>query len=109
LLTERLAVAREVAALMEKGFRIGAASFTQVHEANLAVLRAELDLCERDKDRIAVLEKFVAAMKRFEEAMTKLLQVGQASPVEVLKAKLGRLEAEIALERARVKAGDPTK
>jgi outer membrane protein TolC len=109
LLTERLAVAREAATLAEKAFRAGGGSGTQVHEANLAVLNAELDLCERDKDRIPVLEKFVAAMKRFEEHVTEAHKSGTRSSGEVLKAKLARLEAEIALERAKAKAGDPTK
>ena len=109
LLTERLAVAREAAALVDRAFRDGTGSFTQVHEANLAVLNAELDLCERDKDRIPVLEKFVAAMKRFEEYVAEGHKAGARSDGEMLKAKLARLEAEIALERAKAKAGDPTK
>jgi outer membrane protein TolC len=109
LLTERLAVAREAAALADKAYTAGTGSFTQVQEANLAVLNAELDLCERDKDRIPVLEKFVAAMKRFEEYVAQGHKAGARSSGEVLKAKLARLEAEIALERVKAKAGDPTK
>ncbi|HKB41601.1 MAG TPA: hypothetical protein VKD72_34575 [Gemmataceae bacterium] len=110
LLRERLAVAREAAALADKAYKAGvAASFTQVHEANLAVLNAELDLCERDKDRIPVLEKFVAAMKRLEDSVAEGHKAGTRSSGEMLKAKLARLEAEIALERAKAKAGDPTK
>ncbi len=109
LLTERLAVARDMAALVTKAYQAGTASFSTVHEANLAVLNAELDLCQSEKDRVAVLEKFVAALKQFEKQVAEQYKGGLAPPSAPLKAKLARLEGEIALERARAKAADPTK
>src|SRR5712691_2750725 len=56
LLAERLAVARDLSARVTKAYQAGTASFAGVYEANLAVLNAELDLCQRDKDRVTVLE-----------------------------------------------------
>src|SRR5258708_81434 len=100
LLTERLAVARDMAALVPKAYQAGTASFAAVHEANLAVLNAELDLCQREKDRVAVLEKFVAGLKQFEQQVAEQHKGGLAPPSALLKAKLARLVGEIAPERA---------
>jgi len=102
-------VASDLAARVTKAYQAGTASFAEVHEANLAALNAELDLCQRDKDRVTVLEKFVAAMKRFEEMAAQQHKAGLVPPSALLKAKLARLEAEIALEHTRAKASDPTK
>ena len=109
LLRERLDTARDLAALVTKAYEAGSGSFAAVHEANLAILHAELDLCARDKDRIAVLEKFVVALKRFEKQVVEQHKTGAVPRSDVLKAKLARLEGEIALERTRSKAADPTK
>jgi len=109
LLRERLDTARDMAALVTKAYEAGSGSFAAVHEANLAVLHAELDLCQREKDRVVVLEKFVVALKRFEKQVVERHKAGAVPPSDVLKAKLARLEGEIALERARTKTADPTK
>lgn len=109
LLAERLAVAREMSDQTTKAYKAGAISFARVHEATLVVLTAELDLCERDKDRVLVLEKFVAAMKQVEDQVAEQHKAGATAAGTLFKAKLARLEAEIALERAKVRAADPTK
>src|SRR5262245_10553332 len=56
LLKERHATVKEIAAQVAKAYEAGAASIEQMHEAELTVLRAELDVCEAEKERIAVLE-----------------------------------------------------
>jgi RNA polymerase sigma factor (sigma-70 family) len=103
LLKQRLAMAKEMAAQFEKGYQMGTVSLTQLLQAKDAVLKAELDLCESDKERVAVLEKMVASAKMSEETAAAMVQSGQASPTSLLEAKLKRLEAEIALERAKQK------
>lgn len=102
LLKERLDTLKEIAAQTEKGFKGGQVPMGRVLEANQAVLRAELELCESDRDRVAVLEKIVKAAREREEFVAK--QASSAVPArDVLKAKADRLEAEIALERAKQK------
>lgn len=104
LLVERLATAREIAAQIATAYKGGQLSSAAVREANLMVLNAELDLCESDKERVAVHEKIVAEHRQHEEMLG---QTGLAiSRSTLLKAKVSRLEAEIALERARTKAGE---
>ncbi len=99
LLKERLVTLQAVAELTEKAFAAGGGTFERVIQARLAVFAAELDLCATDAERVKVLEKVVAETKRLEAAAEK----ASAPPGTVLVAKVRRLEAEIALERAKAK------
>lgn len=103
LLKERLAVLKEIAAQTEKAAKSGEVPFERVLRASEAVLKAELDLAESDKQRIAVFEKMVALAKQREEQAVNVVKMGQAPANLVLQAKVSRLEAEIALERAKSK------
>ncbi len=103
LLRERLATLQEIATQAARDFESGSASVVGVHEANEAVFRAELDLADSQKLRIAIHEKLVAEAKKHEEHVAHIAKTGTAQPFMVLKAKVHRLEAEIALERAKAK------
>jgi hypothetical protein len=106
LLRERLATLKEVAAEAVALYEKGSASIDQVHEADEAVLQAELDLADSPKARIAIREKLVAVAKKHEEHVSHLVKTGAGQPYMVLKAKVHRLEAEIALEREKEKQPD---
>jgi hypothetical protein len=104
LLKERLAALKLVAAAATAQRKIDPAfNLNQLIEANQAVHQAELELCETDKDRIAVLEKALLEAKEMEKAVERLVEAGQAAVWEPQKAKAARLAVEIALERAKVK------
>jgi hypothetical protein len=103
LLKERLAILKQIAAAVEKAHRGGLVPLERVFEATEAVLNAEFDLCESDKERIAVHEKLVTLAKQREESIAKLVQSAAVPASALLKAKVRRLDAEIALERARQK------
>ncbi len=103
LLEERLATLREVASLTKKLYEVGMSSLSEVTRANRALLEAELELCQTDKERIAVLEKMVAQAKLLEEDTGRRFDAGVATHLETLEAKAGRLEVQIALERAMTK------
>ena len=84
----------------------------EVVRVNLDSLRAQLELYEAPAKRIPILEKIVENMKILEDAAkSKALQSppkpGQ-NPLRwqepVLRAKLNRIDWEIALERERLKA-----
>jgi hypothetical protein len=102
LLRERLATLREIAIQAARDFERGSASVMEVHEANEAVLLGELDLADSQKSRIAIYEKLVAEAKAHEEHLARA-KTGMDRPHLVLKAKVHRLEAEIALEREKEK------
>jgi hypothetical protein len=103
LLKQRLALAKEFVAQAEQGYQKGAVPWAEWLRAKEAVFKAELDLCESDKERIAVLEKMVAWASQYEEIAAKMVPAGQNTPSALLEAKLRWLEAEIALQRAKQK------
>jgi hypothetical protein len=109
LLKERLDVLKEIQTRTARRFQNGQGSKGELLEINLRVLKAELDLCATDEERIAVHEKIVAGLKEIEQQAGELVKQGAADAGSVLEARLNRLEAEIALERARAKSVTPSK
>ncbi len=103
LLKERLATLRALVKVTEADYRTGKVSFERLHQATMAMLHAELELCESDKERITVLEKVVAQTKGYEKNALQRYNVGFAPQSDARRAKAARLEAEIALERVKAK------
>jgi hypothetical protein len=103
LLKQRLATLRALADQTTKDYKAGRVSFERVHHAAQALLHAELELCSSDKERIAVLEKIVAEAKGYETNAVERYKSGAAPSSDALMATASRLEAEIALERAKSK------
>ena len=103
LLKERHLTLQDTARLTLKGYQSGEVPLERLHEVVLAVHRAEFDLCDTDKERTAVLENIVAMTKKQEEDALKAFRSGAVAGSVSLKAKVNRLEAEIALERAKNK------
>jgi hypothetical protein len=94
LLQERLTALREASAATNQGYHAGRESLADVITANQAVRSAELELCGTDKERIAILEKRIAAQQ---------VGLGVVPTSNILKAKVNRLDMEIAMERAKSK------
>jgi RNA polymerase sigma factor (sigma-70 family) len=109
LLKERLAILKGMQSRAEKLYQAGQASKGALQQINLRVLKAELDLCETDKERVAVHEKVVAVLKAIEQQAGELAKRGAAAAGTLQEARLNRLEAEVALERARAKSVTPPK
>jgi hypothetical protein len=103
LLKERLTTLRKLVDQTTRDYQAGRVSFDRVHQAMAAMLRAELELCDSDKERIAVLEKIVDQAKAHEKNAVQRYKAGNAPASDVLMATADRLEAEIALERAKSK------
>jgi hypothetical protein len=103
LLKEKVAALKEAAALAEKAHQSGAAPLEQVQQANRAVLDAELELCDTDKERVAVLEKIVALTKQQEEQAREAEKKSSLPATAVIAARVRRIDAEIVLERAKVR------
>jgi RNA polymerase sigma factor (sigma-70 family) len=103
LLKERVDLLRKNAERAKRLYEQQAAGQDAVWQANLRLHKAELDLCETTKERIAVWEKIVNVYKEMEDRLTRLSTQGAASHEAVEEAKLNRLEAEIALEREKIK------
>jgi RNA polymerase sigma factor (sigma-70 family) len=104
LLKERLAALRDIAAETEHRFKkTGTVPFEDLIQAKLAVLKAELDLCQSAKERIAIHEKIVALARELEAVADARFKAGRVPPGDLLKAKVNRLEAEIDLEREKAR------
>lgn len=104
LLQERLATLKEVVKVATQDYQAGKVSFDRVSKATNDLLNAELELCQTDKERIAVFEKLVATAKDNETSAKARFKAGVALQSDVLLATASRLDAEIALERAKSKA-----
>src|SRR5207245_2818593 len=70
-----------------------------VLQARLDVLKAELDLCENPRERIAVFEKILEHRHEIEKSMEALYKSGAITEDVLLRARTERQEAEIALQR----------
>jgi hypothetical protein len=101
---ERLTTVRDIAKLAAEAYKAGLGSYDEVREAAQMVLQAELEQCASDKERVAVLQKFVAQAKQLEDHAAQLSKTGQAPTRTALKAKAERLQAEISLQRAAANA-----
>ena len=103
LLEELQATVRDLAKLSTRSFETGTGSIDDVREATRLLLQAQLQQSDSTKDRIAVLEKFVAEAKKLEEQAEKLFKAGVASSRAALKARADRLQAELDLQREKAK------
>ena len=81
----------------------GLGSIQELREAQRMLLDAEFDLCDSDKDRVAVLEKHLTAAKDAEKMAEQRTKAGQMAPGSGLAVTADRLKIEIALARAKEK------
>jgi hypothetical protein len=103
LLKERVVTLRALVKLTEADYQKGKVSLDRLHQATMAMLHAELELCESDKEKIAVMEKVLALAKNYAASARTRYQTGHVTHGDVLLTSAARLEAEIALERAKAK------
>jgi RNA polymerase sigma factor (sigma-70 family) len=103
LLKERLETLRKIADRVQELYQQKVAGPEEVRQANLRVYKAEFDLCDTSKERIAVLEKIVQVYQQIEDHVSELVKAKAASQHTVLEARVNRLGAEISLEREKAK------
>jgi outer membrane protein TolC len=100
---ERIETLKELVDQAATIYKHGVASYEEVLEARMMLLKAELDVAVKDSDRITLYKKCLDALKEYEEVANARMQVGKGTAVAVLKIKAMRLEVEIALEQAKAK------
>jgi HEAT repeat protein/tRNA A-37 threonylcarbamoyl transferase component Bud32 len=101
--TDRLNALKEIVALQEAMHHSGRVSVDLVLEAKREVAKAELDLCESDKERVKIRERIVALAQDLVKFREAQLQAGNILGVDVLKAKADLLQALTDLDRAKAK------
>jgi outer membrane protein TolC len=100
---ERIATLTELVNQAVAAFQKAQASYEEVLEAQMLLLKARLDVAEKESERITLYEQTVAVLKKSEELANTRAQAGRGSHAAVLKIKARRLEVEILLEQAKIK------
>lgn len=103
LYKERYTTLKKIADQLEKQVAGGQASTEELASLRLKVHTAELDVCESDQERLEVHKKIVALYRERENRVRVLAEKGATSAGSLLEAHLQVLEAEIALQKLRVK------
>jgi hypothetical protein len=71
--------------------------------ANVALMRADMDLCKTKDERLEILQKIVQLHRECEAWIARRAAEGRATEADVKKAKVGTLEAQIELLREKLK------
>ncbi len=102
LTAERYDILRHIADSVEKHFASGMATLVEWRDAKLALYRAQADLCTDRAKRIAVHEEMVDFLRKCEQLAQRSADAGRATQIEVDRARVATIEAQIALERLRL-------
>ncbi len=100
---ERIATLQELVDVLTKLAQASRVEVGEATQARVLLLRAELDAAEKGADRVALYEKAVDSLRKYEELARAQVAAGRATEAAVLKVKARRLEAEIELEQAKAK------
>jgi outer membrane protein TolC len=106
---ERIATLKEMADATFQMYKANRIEFREVLEARLLLLKAELDVAEKESDRITLYKNTIDVLKEYETLAARKVEFGRGSTYSVLLAKAMRLEAEINLERAKAKEAKEAK
>jgi hypothetical protein len=104
---ERIATLQDVVTLGTKLAQNGRLELGEVMEDRMTLLKAELEVAEKESDRITLYTKAIDSLKEYEKLAKARVEAARGTELAVLKIKARRLELEIQLERAKSKLKDP--
>jgi hypothetical protein len=104
---ERIAVLKKLTEQLSSLYQKGRVDYGELLETTRLLAEAELEAAETDKERLEVYQKLIAALKEHEEWVTRDFRAGRVPGAGLLKAKAERLEAEIRLEKLKMKLAKP--
>ena len=104
-LVERRQILQKIAEIAEERYKAGRITSKEVKQARLDFMLAEIDLCETSEERIEIRKKIVELYEKGEEAARAGMSRGRVSAVELHRATVDRIEAEIELVREQLKSG----
>jgi|GEM_PF-3043764 hypothetical protein len=104
LLTERRDLLRRLADAAERRYRAGAVGAEAWHRAEIAVLKAELDLRADPVERIPLREEILQRASAIERMRREEYEQGLIRREAMTEATLGRVEAQVALGREKAAA-----
>ena len=103
LLFERKKVLSRIVESMKLFLESGRVDFNEYRDANIALLRAEMDMCRNREERLEIMQKIIQFHSEYETQVTRRAAEGRATEMDVNKAKVTRLEARIELIREKLK------
>jgi hypothetical protein len=101
LVEARYESARKLLAIEEHRLKEGGSSLTSVCEASRRVGDAALELTHNPEAQLAALTNHLAVARRLEESVNRAAENGAATSSDTELARYWRLDAEIALLRAK--------
>lgn len=107
LLMERKRLLSRIVESMKIFLESGRVGIDEYRNANIALLRAEMDLCKTRNERLDILQKIVQFHITCEAYVARRAAEGRATQINVNKAKVARLEAQIELARENLKGQSP--
>lgn len=107
LQNERLAVLSQLKPLTEEWYSIGKTSINAVHQVRLHLLEAQLELATQTKEQVKLREGFAKEAEEWEQKTAKSVKDGHKPGIDAVIAKAFRLDAQIALEKARAQHRGP--
>ncbi len=105
LLKARYEIAANLLEIEEKRLNEGKSTLRSVYEAARRVRDSAVELTGDRAEQIAALTKYLAVAHRLEDSVNKVVEVGAATPSDRELARYLRLDAEIALLRAKQQNG----
>lgn len=104
LLLERKQILQKIANTVAKQYAHGVTNAEQVRQANLDLLNAELDLAKTPDERINIRSQIVRLYKEKETELISQVNAGKVPSLNLEKAKVARLTAEIELAKEQLAA-----
>jgi outer membrane protein TolC len=101
LLRQRVDTAKDIFDLMLEKYKHGGGNIGSVHRAKVNWLTARLSLADTKGERVKIHEEIVKDAKEWEQSALQNVETGAGERIEALTARADRIEAEIALERAK--------
>lgn len=101
---ERIAILKMV---VETGLKLvtsGHLELREVSESRMALLKAELDATDKEADQIALYKEALESLKQYEALAKAAKEAARATSLDGLAIRARRLEVEIWLEQAKIKA-----
>ncbi len=103
---ERLAVLKQLKPLTEEWYGFGKTTINTVHQVRTQLLEAQLELATRPQEQLKIRDDFAMDAEVWEQKTAKLVKDGHKPGIDALAAKVFRLDAQIALAKARMRFGD---
>jgi len=104
---QRKQVLQQILDHTKKMYELGQTGQSDVLQAEIAVLRADIELCASPNKRVAIHQDIVQLYEKIEKGMRRNVADGHVNGIELARMTLIRLDAEINLAEAQLDTDAP--